>query len=164
MPAATVAAERGAHQVTLLLPAVAYGAAAVELVADYTLPLNFGDCLILELSLIMEGAATPVVPGAQSGARVLLIDLASLTFTDVVGIPEIRQTGTGRTAAQCTPDSLVVWKATETLRIVTPGQDSNVAPTANLQGVVRVRRLRDDPPQPPPWSVFHTSGIGDNTL
>jgi hypothetical protein len=139
---ATLASERGADQVDLIATGGVYTAA--DQVDNIALPPAFGDCLILEAFMTVNGEATSLTAFADTGVRVALTDPAG-NLLEFVGVPRILKTGAARHAAQCTPDSLVVWKSTEVLQWLHQQLDTNAAPTAAPVYLIRVRRLRDEP-------------------
>lgn len=105
-----------------------------------SLPVGFGDCLILEGQASIDGNATLVAPTLM-GARVSLVDAAG-TVINPIDVPPIYQTGTVRCAFHFKPDQVVYWKQGELLQVVFPELDSNATPTGDMSIWVTVRRIR----------------------
>jgi hypothetical protein len=109
-----------------------------------SLPAGFGDCLILEMSVLIDTEATQSI-NADAGAMAWLQDGNPGTLIEQIGSQFAIRGGTTRHHVQITPDSLVLWRSTEVLIVNVCSFDTNVTPTAIARYSIRVRRMRDQP-------------------
>lgn len=128
--------------------------------AEFQLPAGFGDCALLEASAVVTSIATLVALTNLSGPCFRLLDAPAGNIVDVAFEGKWTLFKAGAVVCRASPDQVQFWREQETLRVSFPEIDSNVSPTADLDVVVKVRRLRpmlQGDPHPDDLHFFLTS-------
>lgn len=105
------------------------------------LPAGLGEVLISEVQVDVSSIATMLSGPELRGPTVRLTGAAG-TLVDFVGSWRWQIVSATRVIAECKPDTAVIWKEDELLRVIYQEVDTNAAPTADCGTVVRCRRLR----------------------
>lgn len=118
-----------------------------------TVPAGVGDCLVLELAVFgFPAFATLATTPFQFGIFAGIVGVSDTSFVDLIGTA--MQPGawspyagtvaapTGIVSQTLKPDSGVLCKDGERIRILFPEFDTNAAPTADWQVIIKVQRLR----------------------
>lgn len=110
--------------------------------ADYSsptsLPTGFGDCLLLEISMVWTGLGTQ--PSLAESAVMAYLDDVAGAVQDQVGVAQVYKVSASIVAAQVIPDQIRYWKAQERLYLYAPDLETATT-TGDLNVRVLVRRL-----------------------
>lgn len=137
--------DRAAEQVTLR-------ATKADLNGDqgefFTLPSGFGDCLIIDASVKITAIATFMANPELAGPFIQLFDSEAAASPRDIAFSKrwIRYNATAL-GAYLTPDQLQMWKGDEAIRLDFMEVDTNAAPTADLELMIKVRRIRQTGPR-----------------
>lgn len=110
-----------------------------------SLPVGFGDVLVLNAQVQAVNIAT-LFTIADQGVHWQLLDSAAGLARDFLGSSPWLKKGALALTSYIDPDQLVVWRETEQLQLQADEIDTNATPTADVVVLIRVRRLRQDPP------------------
>lgn len=111
---------------------------AADYVSNSALPAGFGDCLLLEVGIVLSGISTIVDP-ANKGYLCWLQDVSG-AIQDIVGVGQMYACGAAAANGMILPSQIRFWKRNENIGIQVPDVES-AGPTGDIQLFCLVRRL-----------------------
>lgn len=119
------------------------GADAADL---YVVPHAVGDVALMELDILMQNPATLVANPELLGVRADVLSAAGSKIVDLIGVSRWSRITVNQLAAYFSPDPLVLIRAGEAIRIITPELDTNAAPTGDFLLTAKCSRVRPQEP------------------
>jgi hypothetical protein len=118
-------------------------AASIDYSPAYTLPTNFGDCLILGWQINVSALGTPVANPETRGPLFRVLDPGATTVVDICDDAQSirwRRVAASQLAASGAPDTPALFRTNETLQILAAFESTTGTPALNV--AIRVKRLR----------------------
>lgn len=136
--APTIVSDRYANQVIV-------GQTSTDIDGDQArslvLPAGLGQVLISEVEVNVSSIATMIAtPEAAKGVQLRIVD-GSGVIRDFLGSATWRVINATRLCAQVIPDTPVIWKDGEAVRLLHQELDTNAAPTADEEVAIRCLRM-----------------------
>lgn len=115
------------------------------------LPVGFGDCALMEVSVQVNAIATILADTTTFGPSAGLFDDATTAVpVDVQFSDKWTLMYSDTVHCRIGPDQVQFWKESEVLRVSFEEIDTNATPTGDLTVIAKVKRLRSDITTPAP--------------